>query len=323
MPKEWGCVSYAAGSLPLQEEQEIMTDNQAIDGAPRDASNFKLCPRCANIGRSDDCTECQGRVAWYSKPPNEAFTEWYCRNPYEELTNSTAAWMAFKAGRDHASVVVQSSMTTNQTIDGVPRELEPCPFCGGEADLKCTEGDYPDWFVQCTECHASVDVFGPGAVHHWNGRKLPAAQPQGEPVAWQYRVSAGPQTGWSLWHDGKGEEFKQSYQVETRPLYTEQPALVAVVQDFGDPYQGAREDLSVWKRRALESEAKVREQDQIIDRLVDAINAENGPTHMGEPSISQWKLPDPHGKQSNLKDTQYAMGWNAYLDEMKRLNPSL
>lgn len=56
-----------------------------------------------------------------------------------------------------------------------------------------------------------------------------AAQPQGEPVAWQYRVSAGPQTGWSLWHDGKGEEFKRSYQVETRPLYAEQPALVAVV----------------------------------------------------------------------------------------------
>jgi len=119
-------------------------------------------------------------------------------------------------------------MTTNQTIDGVPRELKPCPFCGGEADLKGTAGDYPDWFVQCTECHASVDVFGPGAVHHWNDRKLPAAQPQGEPVAWQYRVSAGPQTGWSLWHDGKGEEFKRSYQVETRPLYAEQPTPVAV-----------------------------------------------------------------------------------------------
>lgn len=47
------------------------------------------------------------------------------------------------------------------------------------------------------------------------------ASPQAaQPVAWQYRVSAGPQTGWSLWHDGKGEEFKDSYQVETRPLYT-------------------------------------------------------------------------------------------------------
>jgi hypothetical protein len=31
-------------------------------------------------------------------------------------------------------------------------------------------------------------------------------------------------------------------------------------------------------------------------------------------------LPDPHGKQSNLKDTQYAMGWNACLDKVKELN---
>lgn len=55
----------------------------------------------------------------------------------------------------------------------------------------------------------------------------PAAQHHGDPVAWQYRVSAGPATGWSLWHNGKGEEFKNSYQVETRPLYAEQPAPVA------------------------------------------------------------------------------------------------
>jgi len=33
-----------------------------------------------------------------------------------------------------------------------------------------------------------------------------------------------------------------------------------------------------------------------------------------------WKLPDPHGRQSNLKDTQYAMGWNACLDKVKELN---
>lgn len=54
-----------------------------------------------------------------------------------------------------------------------------------------------------------------------------AAQHHGDPVAWQYRVSAGPATGWSLWHDGKGEEFKNSYQVETRPLYAEHPEPAA------------------------------------------------------------------------------------------------
>lgn len=41
-----------------------------------------------------------------------------------------------------------------------------------------------------------------------------------EVVAWQYRVTAGPQTGWSLLHPGKGEEFERSYTVERRPLMT-------------------------------------------------------------------------------------------------------
>ncbi len=55
-------------------------------------------------------------------------------------------------------------------------------------------------------------------------------------------------------------------------------------KEFGDAYQGAREDLASWKRRALEAEAKVREQDGIIDRLGDALNDENGPCRFGEPS---------------------------------------
>ncbi|HHW2087655.1 TPA: hypothetical protein ACUT5H_000248 [Pseudomonas aeruginosa] len=41
-----------------------------------------------------------------------------------------------------------------------------------------------------------------------------------EVVAWQYRVTAGPQTGWSLWHPGKGEALERSYTVERRPLMT-------------------------------------------------------------------------------------------------------
>lgn len=47
-----------------------------------------------------------------------------------------------------------------------------------------------------------------------------------EPVAWQYRVSAGPATGWSLWHEGKGEQYEKSYQVERRALYAAPPAPV-------------------------------------------------------------------------------------------------
>ncbi len=56
--------------------------------------------------------------------------------------------------------------------------------------------------------------------------------------------------------------------------------------EFGDAYQGARGDLAIWKRRALEAEGKVREQDQIIDRLGAALNEENGPSFMGEPAMT-------------------------------------
>lgn len=54
------------------------------------------------------------------------------------------------------------------------------------------------------------------------------AEHEQEPVAWQYRVCAGKATGWSLWHNGKGEEYEKSYQVERRPLFAH-PAPVPAV----------------------------------------------------------------------------------------------
>ena len=53
---------------------------------------------------------------------------------------------------------------------------------------------------------------------------------------------------------------------------------------YGDAYQGAREDLAFWKRRALEAEEKLRQQGSIIDHLT--LEAQ-GETRMGEPHIAQ------------------------------------
>jgi hypothetical protein len=55
--------------------------------------------------------------------------------------------------------------------------------------------------------------------------------------------------------------------------------------EYGDAYQVAREDLAIWRRRALEAEEKVRHQEQIIDRMGEDLNAINGPTFMGESVI--------------------------------------
>lgn len=60
------------------------------------------------------------------------------------------------------------------------------------------------------------------------------------------------------------------------------PAQPAAQGEFGDAYQGAREDLAIWKRRALEAEEKVRHQERIIDHMT--LEAQ-GESRMGEPAI--------------------------------------
>lgn len=105
----------------------------------------------------------------------------------------------FKA--EIADTVIQTKALLDKPAEQPRADASACAICRDLADT-------------CSECEP--------------------AQSQGVPVAWQYRVSAGPQTGWSLWHEGKGEEFKKSYQVETRPLYAEQPAPAAVVHPFAD-----------------------------------------------------------------------------------------
>ena len=54
--------------------------------------------------------------------------------------------------------------------------------------------------------------------------------------------------------------------------------------DMQDAYVGAREDLAIWKRRALEAERDLRAERETASRLAAEINAINGPTHLGEPA---------------------------------------
>lgn len=73
------------------------------------------------------------------------------------------------------------------TVDQNQVDLLPCPFCGGKADLRCSAGRDPDWFVECTECMASASVFSQDKLEGWNNRTQglldrPAEQHQGEPI---------------------------------------------------------------------------------------------------------------------------------------------
>jgi hypothetical protein len=96
--------------------------------------------------------------------------------------------------------------------------------------------------------------------------------------------------------------------------------------EFGDAYQGAREDLAIWKRRALDAEKEVFRQEQIIDRMGEYLNDLNGPTFMGEPVLPAAKprvvMPEHMDKQSapTLEQILFILGWNECLDEFTRLN---
>ncbi|MCV6403835.1 hypothetical protein [Pseudomonas aeruginosa] len=125
----------------------------------------------------------------------------------------------------------------------------------------------------------------------WEASRAALAQPspaqaeQAEPerpevVAWQYRVTAGPQTGWSLWHPGKGEEFERSYTVERRPLMTvaqydrivgELRAVIAQLRQHKNDYMDSGQETY----RALQNEIREREAEIArLDGLVSGRTAE-------------------------------------------------
>ncbi|MEA4559941.1 DUF551 domain-containing protein [Klebsiella pneumoniae] len=93
-----------------------------------------------------------------------------------------------------------------------------------------------------------------------------------------------------------------------------QPAPV-VNGEYGNAYQGAREDLAIWKRRALEAEESVRRLEQINDHLV---KEAQGESRMGEPVIARPVpvVPDEMYWQDapvdgSTRAAAYATGWNA------------
>ncbi|MGP5771823.1 hypothetical protein [Pseudomonas aeruginosa] len=120
----------------------------------------------------------------------------------------------------------------------------------------------------------------------WINAGCPPEQPEQaeaerpEVVAWQYRVTAGPQTGWSLWHPGKGEEFERSYTVERRPLMTvaqydrivgELRAVIAQLRQHKNDYMDSGQETY----RALQNEIREREAEIArLDGLVSGRTAE-------------------------------------------------
>ncbi|EPO9991952.1 hypothetical protein ACUJJA_005643, partial [Pseudomonas aeruginosa] len=136
--------------------------------------------------------------------------------------------------------------------------------------------DVFDWMV--THARIAPDQAALAQPSQAQAEQAEAERP--EVVAWQYRVTAGPQTGWSLWHPGKGEEFERSYTVERRPLMTvaqherivgELRAVIAQLRQHKNDYMDSGQETY----RALQNEIREREAEIArLDGLVSGRTAE-------------------------------------------------
>ena len=98
--------------------------------------------------------------------------------------------------------------------------------------------------------------------------KIEAMEKQ-EPYSYIYEYS-NPIDGSPVWRDKPGY-WNAQFPKSSKPLYLAPGAQPA--PSFADAYQGAMEEVAIWKMRALEAEDMNR---KFIAEI-------NGPAHMGEP----------------------------------------
>lgn len=105
------------------------------------------------------------------------------------------------------------------------------------------------------------------------------------------------------------DEDINEYEITVTPLYTAPPAPV-VNGEYSDAYQGAREDLAIWKRRALEAECHVRRLGQINDYLA---KEAQGESRMGEPVIREpAPVSVPDALADDIDSDDHPLLWSYY-----------
>lgn len=177
-------------------------------------------------------------------------------------------------------------MTTNQTIDGVPRELledmlNPC------AD-----------FATHDRLRALLDK---------TQADIPASVPQGEPVAWRYKKS-WEKSGW-VTCDKHPTDYGVDDETHTiQALYASPPAPVAVDEraEFDAwvvrrgqvvGYSGWREDFEIWMGRAALNTARPT-------HASPPPGTEPSGTHHDNDGLDEWRKPqDDQARRAELLES--------------------
>ena len=135
-------------------------------------------------------------------------------------------------------------------INGVPRELKPCPFCGGKAEIEQVGTPRKSTIYRCTDCSCSLETgetFNHGAG--WNERALLAtAQP----------VSAGENLIRFDFTNGDGRpDSKMMTHDEMRQRYSELLISNALSLGGGSTVSaGGVDEREVWAVPVLDGEKK-------------------------------------------------------------------
>lgn len=215
-------------------------------------------------------------------------------------------------------------MTTDQTIDGVPRGLLEnfASYAEGSASSEVRlwvkklralldSPVYPQVKRVKPHKHTCACVTGDSGVCDCgavvNGLPVPAAQPQGEPVAWMYKRKNQSEFGKPSQHIAFAtpdlEECRTGNNVEGRvvftthdgyfdwkPLYAEQPAPVAVVL----PERLAQNTFHPDGWNACLDEV-TRLNSQRPTHANPPPGTEPSGTHHDNDGLDEWRKPDPIG----------------------------
>lgn len=178
--------------------------------------------------------------------------------------------------------------------------LKPCPFCGGKATF---DHDDNEWsWIECCACGAStnarvsaMDDCKPLLLEQWNNRVPSEVQPpaQKENEMEAQKLHYENISGLLIRRDGAlswrcplcKTEGQSSEVMRCCPECGSEEATIPGAHpapSFADAYQGAMEDVVIWKKRALEAEDLNR-------KFVAEIN---GPAYMGEPAQPAPSVPD-------------------------------
>ncbi|KAK51366.1 hypothetical protein [Bordetella bronchiseptica] len=105
----------------------------------------------------------------------------------------------------------------------------------------------------------------------------------GEPLFWYRPRGNGLYEGPHHHNSVLGQMLRAEKPDQWKPLFDHAVPQASAI-DFAGPYEGAREDLSIWKRRALDAERQLQTERETSSRLVAELNDQSGPTLMGEPA---------------------------------------